>query len=174
MANTDAAFGFRYVSQLKGGDPTVRNFIKAAADGTLLGKGDLVNHTGAANTVARTAAAGIHLGTNLVFGAASTLTNHDVLIAWEDTLFEGQEDSDAGAIVAADEFMNANAIIANADTTSGISQSEVDSSTSATTSTLDFNLWAIVPRVGNAQGNQAKWHLLLNDRQMSNLTAGLD
>ena len=173
MANTDRPSGFTYVSQLKGGDATVRQFIKVVGDGTLIGKGDLVNHTGAQDTIARTAAAGIHLGTNLDFGAALTATNHGVLLAWEDTLFEGQEDSVGGAIAAASEFLNCNAIVANASTLTGISAMELDSNTAATTSTLDFKLWAIAPKVGNAQGSFARWHLLINDRQMSNHTAGV-
>jgi len=171
MANDDAPHGFRFVAQLDGGDPQIRVFVKAAADGTLLGKWDLVDVTGAEDVVARGAAGGPFVGPTLAAGAASTLTNQPTIICSERTLLEAQEDSVGGAIAAASEQLNADVIVAAA--VQGISQMEIDSNTAATTATLDLSLYQIAPYVGNAQGNQARWFVRLNDLRYGDLKAGI-
>ncbi|MGH9969974.1 MAG: hypothetical protein ACREBG_19570 [Pyrinomonadaceae bacterium] len=171
MANDDAPHGFVYVSQLDGGDAQIREYVKAAADATLLGRFDLVDVTGAQDVVARAAAGGPFVGSTLASGAASTLTNQPTIIASQRSVFEAQEDSVGGAIAAASEQLNADVVVAAA--TNGLSQMEVDSSTAATTATLDSRLLAIAPYVGNAQGTNARWFVLLNDLRYGDLKAGV-
>jgi len=86
-------------------------------------------------------------------------------------LLEAQEDSVGGAIAAASEQLNADVIVAAA--VQGISQMEIDSNTAATTATLDLSLYQIAPYVGNAQGNQARWFVRLNDLRYGDLKAGI-
>jgi hypothetical protein len=171
LANVDAPHGFVPVAQLDGGDPQVREYVKAVGDATLLGRFDLVDITGAVDTVARAAAGGPFVGTTIAAGAASTATNQPTIIISGRTVLEAQEDSVGGAIAAASEGLTADVIVANA--AIGLSQMEIDSSTAATTSTQDLRLLAIAPYVGNAQGNQARWFVLCNDLRFGDLKVGV-
>lgn len=173
MANTDNPRGFKYVSQLKGGDPTVAEKIKDVSDTVVLGRGDFVDFDGTADGVKRVAAQGVILGTSLSFGAASTLTTHPVLLAWDDTLFEAQEDSVGGALAADDEQLNADIVVANANTTTGRGQMEIDSNTASTTASLDLKIWELSKKQGNAIGTNAIWNVLVNDRRLASLVAGV-
>jgi hypothetical protein len=171
--NEDRPFGFLPARHYAGGAEVGRVWIKAAADAVVLGIGDLVNRTSAVDTVARSAAGGPFLGASLNFGAASTLTNHFVPYADARTVFVAQEDSDGGAIAAASEGLNATIIVADANTTTGLAQSEIDSSTVATTSTLDVRLLEIAPYANNAQGTNARWFVYINDLSEFDLKAGI-
>lgn len=171
MANTNAPFGFRFSCQLDGGDPVLREYIHAAGDATALGRGDLVDITGAADTVAQAAAGGPFVGIVNNQAAASTLVTCPVLLLSTRTLVYAQEDSVGGAIAAASEGLNADVIVAAA--SNGISQMMIDSSTAATTATLDTRLFDIFPRVGNAQGTSAVWRVLVNDLRFGDLKAGV-
>lgn len=172
MANDDAPHGFIPVAQMDGGDPQIRVYVKAAADATLLGRFDLVDITGAADTVARAAGGGPFLGTTLASGAASTLTDQPTVICSQQTVLEAQEDSVGGAIAAASEGLNATVIVAAA--VNGISAMEIDSSTVATTATLDCRLLQPAPYVGNAVASaNARWFVTLNDLRIGDLKAGV-
>ena len=65
------------------------------------------------------------------------------------TVMEAQEDSDAGDIAAASEGLNAEVIVAAANTTTGLSQMVIDSSTVQTTTSFAVRLLEPSPRVGN-------------------------
>ena len=156
------------MAQLDGGDAQIREYVKAAADATLLGRFDLVDITGAADTVARSAAGGPFVGSTLAAGAASTLTNQPTLIASQRTVFEAQENGNTGA---ASEGLNADVVVAAA--VNGLSQMQINSATAATTATLDSRLLAIAPYVGNAAGTNARWFVLLNDLRYGDLKAGV-
>lgn len=80
--------------------------------------------------------------------------------------YEIQEDSDGAALAAADVGLNASLTGLNAgNATTGWSSVEIDSSTKAVTGTLDVHLIGLVPRTGNAFGNNAKWIVSLLQHQ---------
>lgn len=174
MANANAPFGFRWVYDYNGGEPYIRRFVKPASDANAIGRGDLVDITGAAGTVARGVAGGSFVGISLSFGAASKNTVHDVQILSERSVCIAQEDSVGGAIPADNEGLNANIIVAAPNTQTGLSQMQIDSSTAAALNTLDLRLLQPLPRVGNTVGlNNAIWAVLVNDLRLADQKAGI-
>ena len=174
MANADARYGFRWAQHYSGGDPVVRQYIHAAADAAAIGKGDLVDITGAADTVARGAAGGPFVGLSLSYTAASLLANIDTIILDERSVLHAQEDGVGGAIAAASEGLNADVIVAVPSATTQLSGMEIDSSTVATTSTLDLRLLGPLPAPDNTVASDAaKWLVLVNDLRFGDLKAGV-
>ena len=174
MANVDRPHGFLAIGTLNGADPAVRFFVKAAADATLLGIGDFVEITGALNTVGRAETGDDILGSTTAYGAASKLTDQPVNPAFADTIFEGQETGTAATLGTASEGLNANFVVADANSTTGISQMEIDSDTEATTATLDLKLWKVAPYADN-DGTLAnsRWFVLVNRRLLSDQSTGV-
>ena len=171
MANVDNPNGFDPIGNLNGGEPVIRIYEKDASDTVLLGVNDLVNIDGSLNGVARAAAGGPFLGATLAFGAASTLSDQPVSIASSFSLYDAQE---SGNIGTAAEGLNANITVANANTTTGIAQSEIDSDTEANTSTLDVKLYKVAPYVDNdGTASFSRWFVTLNDILFSDLKAGV-
>ena len=173
MANVDAPFGFLPVEDEGGGGFYTRTYIKAAADATAVGINDLVDPTGAADTIAQAVAGGPFMGVSRSYGAASTLTSHPVIKLTASMVLVAQEDSDGGAIAAASEALNTDPIVAAASATTGLSAMEIDSSTAATTSTLGARLLRLYPSPDNAQGNQARWLVKIQDLREFDLKAGI-
>ena len=67
------------------------------------------------------------------------------------------------AAAAATEAMgNANLVIGNCSTATGVSIAEIDSSSAATTATLQVRLLRLVQRPDNVAGNYAKWLVQIN------------
>jgi len=102
--------------------------------------------------------------TNLtkVYGAAST----DYYVAVVDdpfVVYEVQEDSDTSNIAASGLLGTITMVAANCDTSSGLSNYELDSS-SATGSqeTYEWRLLGLADFPGNAIGTHAKWHVVSN------------
>ena len=149
MANSDTPKGFMPVANLMGGGEYIEEMVHAAADTVAIGKWDFVTPTGAARTVEQYDNNDPVWGVSLTHGPASTLRNVDVMHVNHTTVLEGQEDSVGGAIAAASEGLNAQVIVAAANTTTGISAMEIDSNTAATTATLALRLLRPSPRVGN-------------------------
>ena len=171
MANVDNPHGFNPSGNLHGGEPVIRIYEKDVSDTVVLGVNDLVNVDGSLNGVARAAAGGPFLGATLAFGAASTLTDQPVSIASSFSLYEAQEDGNIGT---AAEALNADIVVANANTTTGIAQSEINSATEATTNTLDVKLYKVAPYVDNdGTASLARWIVTLNDILFSDLKAGV-
>ena len=174
MANVNYPRGFQPVGTWEGGNVPTRIMVKAAADGTALGNGDLVDISGAADTIVQGALGGPFVGVCKSFGAASTLTTHPVIQLTANTILEGQDDGDTNLIAAAAEGLNASIIVAAANSTDNLSRMEIDSSTEATTATLDLNLLRPVPRPGNTVGSSfADWFVRVNDLRWSDLKAGV-
>lgn len=174
MANVDNPSGFLPVAEWSGGGFSVREMTKDAADATAIGINDLVDIDGSADGVAQGAAGGPFWGVSRSFGAASTLTTHPCIRLTGQTVLSAQEDSVGGAIAAASEGLAADVIVAAADTTSGLSQMEIDSNTAATTSTLDVRLLRPVPSADNTvASNNARWFVSVNDLRISDLKAGV-
>jgi hypothetical protein len=89
-----------------------------------------------------------------------------------DVVFEMQEDSDAGALVASQVGMNADLITAaNANTTTGRSVFEIDSST-ATSAAAQIRIIGLLKRPGNILGSFAKWLVMINEHDMKS-TSGV-
>lgn len=174
MANSDAPFGFRYVANLTGGGEYIRTYIHPAADGTAIGRGDLVTTTGAADTVEQYDNNDPVQGLALNYVALSVLGDVSVIYLNHTSLLEGQEDSAGGDIALASEGLNASAIVAAASTTTGLSQMEVDSSTAATTATLTFRLIRPSPRIGNTGAStNALWFVTPLELDIAEAKAGL-
>lgn len=159
-ANTDAPFGFRYIQNLTGGDERLRTFIHAAADGVAIGRGDLVTVTGAADTVEQYDNNDPIHALALNYVALSVLGDVSCVFLNHTSVMECQEDSDGGSIAAASEALNAGVIVGAANTTTGLSIMEIDSSSAATTATLGLRLLQPSPRVGNTVAtSNAIWYV---------------
>lgn len=170
MANVDNPHGFLPVGSLNGAPPIVRMYDKAAAD-TRLGIGDLVNISGALNTISRSAAGGPFLGANLGFGLAAPITTHPIMICNKMVLLEAQE---SGNIGTASEGLNANITVADCSLITGRSQMEIDSDTEATTNTLDVHIYQVAPYVDNdGTAANARWFVQINDSSIADLKAGV-
>jgi len=153
MANADAAFGFRPIN--RDGSPyngaTLRCVIPAS-DGTATFLGDAVKLAGDSDTgyptVIQCAAGDPVFGVVTGFDAdpdglgnqyrlASTKRFCQV-VPVDSTYFEAQEDGVGGALASTDIGLNANFVVGSGDTSYGKSAMEIDSSTAATTATLDL------------------------------------
>ena len=174
MANVDAPHGFDPLKSLGGGDMITRIYTKASGDGVILGIGDLVTLTGALDTIEQYDQDDLVLGSCGSFGAASTETSHPVTLAFEDTLFEAQEDGVGGAMGTAAEGSGVDVIVNGvASATSPNSIMEIDSNT-ASNAALDLHLYQAAPYIDNdATLTNARWFVLMNDRQYANATAGV-
>jgi hypothetical protein len=87
-----------------------------------------------------------------------------VLVADSPNLvYEVQEDSDASSLAVTDIGLNANFIIGTGNTLNGNSAVELDSSTVATTATLDLRVLGLVQRPNNEIGTNAKWLVAANN-----------
>lgn len=164
MANADAAFGFRPVN--RDGSPyngaTLRAVIPAA-DGTATFIGDAVKLNGSSDegypTVIQAAAGDPVFGVVTAFEADPDGLGNQYRLAstkrWcqiapvDSTYFEVQSDDDTTALAEAAVGLNANFIVGSGSTAYGTSAMELDSSSAATTSTLDLQIVALVDRSDN-------------------------
>lgn len=162
MANPDMAFGLKPVCDRSGRpyNGAVRAYVVPASDGTALFIGDPVQLGGSSDsgmqTITRATAAGGNyiLGVVMGFEIDATIrtngyraasTRAVVLVADDpELLFEIQEDSDTEKVLAAEVGLNADLIIAAGSTVTRLSGAELDSSTAATTNTLQLKIEGIV------------------------------
>jgi hypothetical protein len=179
MANTDAPMGFRPIN--RDGSPyngaTIRCHFPAT-DTTAAFIGDAVKLAGTsladgAISVAQAAAGDDVFGVVTAFEAnpdglkdqyrkASTARYCQVATA-DSTYFEAQDDGTIGITSAG---FNANFIVGSGDTAYGISAMEIDSTTEATTNTLDLQLVAPVARADNdPTAANANWIVKFNVSQ---------
>ena len=191
MANNDNAFWLRLARS--GGSAAhtggVNRYYVPATDATAIYIGGLVKLAGSAdadgvpsvtgNVAAGNAVVGVCVGVEPVT-AESTIyrvasTERYVLVADDpNEVFEIQEDSVGAALAAADVGLNATLIGFTAGSTaSGRSTIEIDSSTKATTATLDVSIHRLVQRPDNAIGDNAKWLVRLNNHQFVDGTTGV-
>lgn len=84
-----------------------------------------------------------------------------------------QEDSDAGALAVTDVGLNVNFIVANANSVTGRSQVEIDSSTAATTITLPLKLLQLYQREDNEIGANAIWECSFNIHELKDDSGSL-
>ncbi|WP_299477008.1 hypothetical protein [uncultured Paracoccus sp.] len=188
MANADTPFGLRPVRHRNGApyNGAATRYYVPASDSTALFIGDPVIFAGSADangvaSVTRASAAGgaYMLGPvvavepvtadSLPYRAAST--ERYVWVADDpDLVFEIQEDSVGGALAAADIGLNADIVIAAGSTATGRSGVELDTSTKATTNTLQLRILGLVQRPDNEVGANAKVLVTINLHSLRNLT----
>lgn len=192
MANINAPSGLNPVRDISGApyNGAANAYSVASGDGTALLIGDLVKLAGTGQTigdavlqdVVRAATGDVILGAvvgvvpetrdSLIYRAAST--QRIVLVADNpNLLFEAQENSGGTAFTANDIGLNCNFIVAAGSTVTGRSGVELDTSTEATTNTLDLQLVAFQNRPDNAIGANAKWLVRINRHQRANQVAGI-
>lgn len=178
MANVDRPFGFKPVRYLSGAPYTgaVRRYKKEAS--TIVGIGDPVVLTGSSEAVTGIplvdrAAAGSGTITGVVVAIdpirgslekqyLAAADQAYVLVADQpDLLFEIQEDSDSSNIAITDVGEGCDIVVANADTDSGISQVELDSSNAGTGD--QCRIMELVQREDNELGANAKWLVMINE-----------
>lgn len=179
MANGDTAFGLKPV-RMKDGSPyngAADMYSIPATNGTAAFVGDPVKLAGSADSAgvatvdfcaATDTITGVIVGfadaasMTLGYGAAST-ARYALVCHGQDMLFEIQEDSDGGALAAADFGLNADIIVAAGSTFTKRSGVELDTSTKADTATLGLRIVGLAQRPDNAIGANAKVLVSLND-----------
>jgi hypothetical protein len=87
-----------------------------------------------------------------------------------DLVFEVQEDAVGGALAAVDVGLNADWIDGTGSTVTGLSAVQLDTSTKATTNTLQLRILGFSQRVGNEIGANAKVLVSINLHALRNLT----
>lgn len=177
MANLDAPSGFKPVANLTGGGEYIEKMTHASGDSVAVGRFDLVTPTGAARTVEQYDNADPIWGISLNYVALSVLGYPDVIHVNHTSVLEAQEDSAGGAtdtIALAEEGLNVDIIVAVANTTTGLSQMELDSNTTATTASLAMRLLRPVPRPGNTGASaNARWFVTPLELDIAEAKAGV-
>lgn len=190
MANSNAPFGFRPVRYRDGKDYTgaANAYNCPASDGTALGIGDPVIIAGSAAadglaTITRATAAGGAYISGVVVGFIFTdpmpatkhrlaSTNMTVLVADDpDLLFEAQEDSAGGNLALTNVGQNIDMIAGSLSTITGLSGFMLDTSTAATTNTLQWRIEGFSSDPSNeTPGTYGRYLVSCNLHQRRNLT----
>lgn len=192
MANADTPAGATPVMHRNGApyNGAFRVYSVPSGDATALCIGDFVKLAGTGQTiggrvlqdVARAATGDVIVGVvvgvkpdtqdSLRYRAAST--TREVYVADNpDLVFEIQEGSTGTPLTANDIGLNINFVVAAGSTVTGLSGTQLDNSTEATTNTLDLHLMNSVAREDNAIGYSCKWLVTINRHQYSNQVAGV-
>ena len=184
MANVDRAFGLRPVRHRSGapynGAANRYHVPSSYAVDLMIGDAVKLSGTGDADGVAGVlrAAAGDHI-TGVIVGVEATegresltyspaSTEGYVLVADDpDLVFQVQEDGTSAATAIG---LNANLLVAAGSTAYGRSGSELDSSTAATTNTLQLNILGLSQRPDNEIGANAVYDVAINLHSSRNLT----
>lgn len=187
MANSDAPFGAKVLGQNGGAfNGQVNRYSIPSSDSVIHAVGDIVKLGGTADsdgipTVTRVAAGDTPVGIIVGFDwpdrtyedlpdyrPAST-TCYALVADDPNVEFVIQEDSVGGALAATNVGQNADVIVANANSTTGASQIELDSSTAATTSTLVLNIKRLHQTADNEIGTNANWVCGFNVHQFGSV-----
>ena len=190
MANANTPFGLKPVKDARSGNETggLEMFYVPSSDATALYIGDPVVKAGSAD------AAGIASVTRATAGAAITgvvmgfvpdgttdqagyraaSTAAYVLVCTDPSeAFIIQEDGVGGQLAAADIGLNASIIVAAGNAYSKRSGVMLDSSTKATTSTLELKILGLAPIPGNDFGAYAKFLVMINNSTEATASAGV-
>lgn len=180
MSNVNAPFGFRPTMRTRSGAAgSIIPCHKIAGYGTALFINDAVTHaaSGTKNTVA--VDAGITPGTtpvagvNLIYGAASTATDH-AMVAADGAVFVVQGDgSGSGNLVASAMNKNANMALTAGNANTKISEHELSETSLATTNTLDLRVRGLYQSPTNALGQYAQVFVTFNNLVDANQVAGI-
>lgn len=180
MANADQPRGLIPVASLTGTALATGIYFIPATDSTAMSVGDPVKYAGSADadgvptvTVATAgdACCGVIVGftpdkdyEDNTYRVAST-ARYAIVADDPNELFVVQEDSDGGALAATNVGQNATLIFGGTNTTTGASGVEIDSSTAATTATLQVKLIRLDRRPDNEIGTNADWVVKINNHQ---------
>ncbi len=161
-------------------------FYVPASDSTALFLGDPVIVAGSADadgvgTVIRATAAGGAYISGVVVGVeaetrdslpyrAASTARYVYVATDPDLLFEIQEDAVGGALAAADIGLNADLVAAAGSAITNYSGFQLDTSTKATTNTLQLRTHGFVQRANNEIGANAKVLVSINLHQSRNTT----
>lgn len=181
MANVDRPRGLVPVNEL--GGPfcaSVGEYFIPASDSTAMSVGDPVKYAGDGDTdgvptvavaTAGDACCGVIIGfvadkdyEDQTHRTAST-ARYALVADAPDQLFVAQEDSAGGALAATDIGQNINFVFGGTNTTTGMSGVELDSSSAATTATLQAKLIRLDRRPDNEIGTNADWIVKINNHQ---------
>lgn len=188
MANANTPFGLRPVRHRNGApyNGGATRYYVPASDSTALYIGDPVIIAGSADAdgvpsvTKATAAGGAYVLGSVVavepmttasttYRPASTLAY--VYVADDpDLVYEIQEDAVGGALAAADVGLNADLVFGSGSTVTGLSGAQLDTSTKATTNTLQLRIHGFVQRADNEIGANAKVLVSINLHAQRNLT----
>lgn len=199
MANSDARFGLRPITQGNAGGTTgkVRQYYTTAE----LFIGDPVVKTGTSNTAAvglgkEWAAGTLQVVAKATAGAANATTGavvgFDVSPSYLDTAYnasgvarivhvaddphqEFEIQADSGAAVAATDIgSNADFIYTHAgDTATGLSGAELDTSDMSAGATAQLTILGVIPRADNALGTNVKLRVRINLHTEANTIVGI-
>lgn len=190
MANANRASGLRPVKHTNGSAWNGQSnlYFVPATDASPMGIGDLVSLAGSASpdgyaTVAKTAVGAATIGvivgfyvdvTNLnnpgAYRPAST-ARYAMVVDAPDTIFEAQEDAVGGALAVTDVGLNVDFITGSPNTTTGLSVTQLDTSTKAATATLPLKIIGFVNRPDNEIGTaNAKVWVQINNHQLNSGT----
>ena len=175
MANTDNPHGFGVV-ETPGRFVLVQLLAKVVGYGTALYPGDLVHRVADGSIEAAstnfTPGTTLHSGVNLRWGAASTATNHEVMVD-PGALLEAQDNNDTDGIAAADLGLNIR-VEANAGSATKLTSGhELDESTAAVGADNDFHMLELLQSPDNAHGSWARIIVKSNLHRYGNATVGV-
>lgn len=200
MANANKPSGLTPVKYLNGSDWDGRANVYsiAAANATILSPGDPVVLTGTADAtgkypqIARATPGSGLVGVLIAVGlnpngpfvnpndlttvqkpASAAPVYYALVVDDPSVIFEVQEDSVGGALAITSVGLNANVVFADPATGVVVSAVQLDSSTAATTATLDLKILRLVNRVDNELGTNAKWWVTINNHLLAPNKAGV-
>ncbi len=189
MANVSRINGFRPVRYLNGAPWTgaATKYFVRAADSTALFMGDAVKLDGGSDAngirsvtqaTAGAAAVGVVVGMAVdpllinspQYRPAST-ARYIMVVDDPNVLFEVQEDAVGGALASDSVGLNASLIVGSGSTTTGQSGMQLDTSTAATTATLELKIMEFSQRPDNEVASaNAKVIVKINNHQLGSHT----
>lgn len=191
MANIDRPNGLRPIRMLDGSpyNAQVMSWPVDVSNATAIFKGDLVKLEDDGNVTpsgAGGAVLGVCVGVVVARDVAETehpgylpaSTAGDILVELgRNVVFEVQEDSVGGAMVATNVGSNGDIAAGAGSTTTGRSAYELDSSDviakDAAAGTAQLRVLKLSSRQDNEIGTEAKWEVIINEHQFADSGAGL-
>ena len=183
MANRNNPHGFRPLMRTLAGGPgaAAMGAHKLAGYGTALFMYDCITRVASGTKYTQAISAAITPGTtpiagvNMIYGAASTATDHLIIPAAGEQVFEAQDNKSTDGIGFADLNKNANVSLGTGNTVTKISGHVIDEATIATTNTLDLKIVGIFRSPDNLidASGYVRAEVVFNNRQLANQVAGI-
>lgn len=174
MANRDNPHGLAPLGRnFDGGLPRVQLLAKAVGYGTALFIWDAVFRV-ADGSIDKTGTPGTtaYSGVNCTWGAASTATDHVVIVS-PSAVFEAQDNDDTDGFAEVDMGLNVNLELNAGSATTKISGHELDESTIGTTDSLDMHMIQKLNVPDNAYGEHVRVEVIFNKHRMAHTVAGV-
>lgn len=191
MANVDRPRGAIPVGTLNGSpwQGSVREYPVDSSNATAIFQGDFITLEDDGN-VAPAAAGGVLLGVCVGIRPSLSVTQtihpgylpastagYVLVCTAPEAIYEIQEDSVGGAMVATNVGSMGDIVAGTGSTTTGVSAHELDSSDviakDASAASAQLQVLALVDRVDNEIGTNAKWHVVINEHAFNPRTTGL-